>query len=72
MLFLLYERVIIMDRIREFSNALFHKLKKTYDQGLNENFLVLLLVVIGMLSIMTLLGQQLIALFARIVAGLTF
>ena len=72
MLFLLYERVIIMDRIKEFSTALFLKLKKTYDQGVNENFLVLLLVVIGMLSIMTLLGQQMIDLFSRITDVLTF
>ena len=61
-----------MDRIREFSHALFHKLKKSYEQGLDENFLVLLLVVIVMMSVMTLLGQQLIALFTRIVNELPF
>jgi hypothetical protein len=61
-----------MDRIKEFSQALYLKLKKTYDQGVDENFLVLLVVVIVMMSFMTLMGQQLIALFSRIVAGLSF
>jgi len=63
---------MILDQIRKFSHALFLKLKKSYEQGLDENFLVLLLVVIVMMSVMTLLGQQLIALFTRIVNELPF
>ena len=62
----------MMDRIREFSRALHHKLKKSYDQGVDENFLVLLVIVIVMMSVMTLMGQQLLALLTHIVAGLPF
>jgi hypothetical protein len=63
-----------MDRIKEFSHALYLKLKKSYEQrgGLDENFLVLLLVVIVMMGVMTLLGQQLMALFSHIAAALSF
>ena len=63
-----------MDRIREFSHALYLKLKKSYEQrgGLDEKSLLFLMVMIVMISFMTLLGQQFMAFFIRIIDGLPF